>query len=38
MKKRIMLVLICAVILAGLMYAAHTTDFFRIVQRIHHAN
>lgn len=35
MKKRIMFVVICAVILAGLMYAAHTTDFLGIVQRIH---
>jgi hypothetical protein len=35
MKRRITLVVIVAVLLAGLMYVAHTTDFFGIVQRIH---
>jgi hypothetical protein len=35
MKRRITVVAIIGVTLAGLMYAAHTIDLFGIAQRMH---
>ena len=35
MKRRITIVTIVVVALAGLLYAAHTIDVFGIVQRMH---
>jgi hypothetical protein len=35
MKRRITIIAVLAALLVGLMYLAHTTDFFGLVQRIH---
>jgi uncharacterized membrane protein YdcZ (DUF606 family) len=35
MKRRLTIVAIAVVILAGLMYAGHTIDLFGIAQRMH---
>jgi len=35
MKKKAWTFAVWALVLAGLVYLAHATDFFRIAQRIH---